>query len=137
MRLLASVLVALALAAAASSCVAVETPPGTFFATTPPGARVLLDGRDSGFVTPCHIDLRDEAPVTVRLELLGYQPAEVRLVGVSDRYVVPWKDGYTSPHGLRFPLFLPGIDLLAPLKVDKGPVPARVHMRLEATAEEG
>jgi hypothetical protein len=33
------------------------SPPGTAFASEPPGARVEIDGQDSGWVTPCMIAL--------------------------------------------------------------------------------
>jgi len=47
--------------------------------TEPPGARILIDGRDTGLVTPARIPIEGRAPNALRLARDGYQPAEVEL----------------------------------------------------------
>ena len=53
----ARVLLAPALLATLSACAEIRRDPGVMFASNPSGARVVVDGVDSGFVTPCHLDL--------------------------------------------------------------------------------
>ncbi len=123
------------LLAALSGCLS-ETPPGAFFATTPPGARVRVDGRDTGFVTPCEIDLAGEGRVRVDLELQGYAPARVVLAERSDTTVVGWSHGVAAPiGGLHFAPFLGAPDLFLPFRPDHGHHPQRVHVRLRPASE--
>jgi hypothetical protein len=61
-----------------ASCLNI-TPCGTTLASEPPGARVRVDGRDSGWVTPCMIALDAEETHVVTLELDGFAPREVVL----------------------------------------------------------
>ena len=107
------------------------TPPGSFFATTPPGARIRVDGHDSGFVTPCMIDLQSEGRVRVDLELEGYAPARIILASHSEIEGIPWTAGVLSPWGgLHFPVFMSAVDLFVPFRQDAGPHPQRVHVYL-------
>jgi len=42
------------------------------FFSEPPGARVIVDKQDTGFVTPCRITLASRDEHRVELELAGY-----------------------------------------------------------------
>ena len=44
---------------ALGSCARNISPPGVFFSSEPPGARILVDGQDSGYVTPRMSRLND------------------------------------------------------------------------------
>lgn len=107
------------------------TPPGAYFATTPPGARVRIDGRDTGFVTPCMIALDDGGRVGVQLELQGYQTASIVLVPASETEVIGWSHGVAAPWGsMRLPIQLGAVDLFLPFRPDAGHHPQRVHVTL-------
>jgi hypothetical protein len=110
-----------------TACINV-TPPGVFFASQPPGARVVLDDVDSGYVTPCMIDLDDDRPHEVRLEFQGYQTRVFRVVPGKRVLVIPW--AYAVSENVQFPLFAPTQDLFYPRRVDKNSVPGRVYVRL-------
>lgn len=119
-----------ALLAVQAGCLS-GTPPGAFFATTPPGARVRIDGRDTGFVTPCMIDLDDGGRVGVQLELQGYRTASIVLAPDSATAVVGWSHAVASPWGLlRIPVQLSAVDLFLPFRPDAGHHPQRVHVTL-------
>ena len=93
----------LTLTLATAACVNV-TPPGVFFATQPPGARVVLNEVDSGFVTPCMIDLDKSRVHEVRLELQGYEPRVFQVQPGGSVILVPWYHAVT-PESIHFPLF--------------------------------
>ncbi|MEX1023543.1 MAG: PEGA domain-containing protein [Planctomycetota bacterium] len=117
-----------------AGCVSFVTPAGTSISSTPPGARVVLDGRASGYLTPCRIALDTGDSHRLRLELPGYTPKEVMLVEGGDVYLIPWSAGYDMPYGWPFPLFLNSYDLFYPVRIDRGLSPDRVHLTLEPIA---
>lgn len=108
------------------------TPAGAVFDSQPPGARVLIDGRDSGYATPCQIALDEDEDYDVRLELEGFEPAEVRLRESSVTYVIPWSLAYAHHIDWIFPvpLFLPLEDMLLPWRETESHSPWRVFVHL-------
>ncbi len=120
---------------ALSGCLT-TTPPGAFFASEPPGARIWIDGRDSGRVTPCMIDLDVEDDHDVRLELPGYVARELVLERGDRLSFIPWYYGVNSVNVRgRLPIFLPTVDLFLPFRKNEAPSPSRVFVRLRP--EEG
>jgi len=107
------------------------TPAGTSFATEPPGARVHVDGRDSGWVTPCLIALDPEDTHKITLNLDGYEPREFVFVPETRRSIVEWKRGVNGVKStIRFPILLPAEDLLFPVRESQALSPGRVFVRL-------
>ena len=60
------------------SCVLVSRPNGIVVSSDPPGATVSIDRRDSGFVTPCVLEVDADDDKRVDIQLKGYEP-ETRL----------------------------------------------------------
>jgi len=123
----------LLLLASLAGCLDVS-PPGTAFASDPAGARVLVDGRDSGWVTPCQFALDVEKNHVVSFALVGYTPREVLLVPDGHQQVIDW---YQAVNGVRstihFPLLMPTTDFLFPLRDVQTLAPGRVFVRLRPT----
>ncbi len=113
------------------------TPAGTFFASQPPGAHVVVDGQDSGWITPCMIALDLEDDHAVRIELPGYAPRELRLDPNKRVLCIPWENGQTglNPYP-RFPLFLEWQSLFLPFRQNDMLAPARVFVRLEPLGDD-
>lgn len=109
--------------------------PGVSLSSQPPGARVLIDGEDSGFFTPCVLALDRDEKQRVRFELPGYEPALRVLEPNTRRTYIPWSDGDLGSARWRFPLFLPLGAVLVPLKVDDSHSPWRVHVKLRLSAQ--
>jgi len=119
---------------AASACLNVS-PPGQSFSSEPSGARVYVDGRDSGWVTPCLVALDEEQSHTISFQLEGYAAREVVLVPDLRREVIEWQRGVNGVRStVRFPILLPTEDLLLPIREIRGLSPGRVFVRLRPIA---
>jgi len=77
------------------------------FASAPPGAAILIDGEDSGFVTPALIDLPHPEDSRVEFVLDGYQTAVRQMKDERQGELVLWNEATTSAKAWNFPLFLP------------------------------
>ena len=107
---------------------------GVYFFSDPPGARVLVDGKDTGFVTPCVLGLKNKRR-QVSFELTGYETATRKLV-VSNRFTsIFWKDATIFYNTWRFPLWLNTEDFFLPIKWTRGEIPNRVFVRLRREAD--
>jgi hypothetical protein len=126
-------LAALALAPLLAGCIAFHKKP-IQISSDPPGARVLVDGRDTGFSTPCLIRLEREEQ-TLALELEGYRTAARRLVPDSHTDTVYWREMSVEYRTWRFPLWLNRDDAFIPWHVDRSLRPNRVHVRLRRAAD--
>jgi hypothetical protein len=116
---------------AASACIAPDRPPGLVLASEPPGARILVDGNDSGWVTPMalHLDRGDRTRVDLVLE--GYRPATMVVEpGGQAWYVILWRESYKDWDTWRFPIWLNYEDFLAPVKVTRSLQPSRIFVPL-------
>ena len=106
------------------------TPAGMYFQSDPPGAEVIVDGRRSGYVTPCLIDLGEDDTRRVRIELPGFRAREVVLVPSKRMEEVRWRDGALSRDGVRGIFGLGAGDLLVPFRIDRSLSPSRTFVRL-------
>jgi hypothetical protein len=129
LRTFVSGLVALCLA----SCQIVQRP-GVALSTSPPGARVTVDGRDSGFLTPCVLDV-DRDDHVLDFELAGYETASREVTAGGGVYIVLWREAFLNNKVWRFPLWLNYIDFFGPVKVDLGNSPGRIFVRLRRASQ--
>jgi len=112
------------------------SPPGASFSSEPPGARVLIDGRDSGWVTPCQIALDHDETQRVTIVLEGYAPRDFVLEPETRRSFVTWPLGVNGVKStVHFPLLLPWEDLFFPLREVDTLTPGRVFVRLRPEAD--
>jgi hypothetical protein len=109
--------------------------PTVSFATEPPGARVLVDKRDSGFVTPCRLSLPSGGRHRVEIVMPGYAPVLLRVERGPQAEVILWRDMYVRPVVWRFPLWLNLEDALQPVKIRRTYSPGHVFVRLERAQE--
>lgn len=127
---------ALCLVACMSSCTLLSKPVALTLASDPPGARVLVDRKDSGFVTPCRLALDPDDSYRIDFEYPGYRTA-TRLLE-SDRHteVRLWDEMHISPRVWNFPLWLNMGDFFTPIRTMKTLSPGRVYVRLERAADQ-
>jgi len=107
------------------------SPCGVTVASEPPGARVHVNGRDSGWVTPCQIALDAEETHVVTIVMDGFAPRELVLEPLRRHGIVAWHQGVNGVKStIRFPLLLPTTDLLLPFRESQALAPGRVFVRM-------
>jgi len=117
---------------ASTGCKTTERP--VSFSSDPAGARIIVDGRDSGFVTPALLQLDRERQI-VRLELDGYV-AEERLLREGNRKsTLYWREMSVSYRTWHFPLWLNRDDTFTPYKRDKSLMPNRLFVKFKREAD--
>jgi hypothetical protein len=134
-RTLRATLAALALAPALAACQLLPWDANVTFASDPPGARVLVDGKDTGFVTPCGLALDRHDNTRLDIQLPGYVTATRILTPDHEIYVILWREMIVSPRTFRFPTWLNVRDFFVPIKYEKTMAPGRVYVRLERSAD--
>jgi hypothetical protein len=127
---------ALALACGFSSCALFGKPYGVTLATDPPGARVLVDQKDSGFVTPCRLALEPDESYRVDFTYPGYQTATRLLESDRDWEARLWDEMYMTSRVWKFPLWLNLGDVFTPIQTRRILMPSRVYVRLERAADQ-
>lgn len=135
MKGLAAPLVALASLPLASGCALLDRESHVSIASDPPGARVVINRRDSGFVTPCFLSLETGETQRIDLEYPGYVTATRVLMPDSRVYAILWSDMYARSEVWHFPLWLNARDLLVPVKYDRTHAPSRLYVKLERGAD--
>jgi hypothetical protein len=124
----------LALSLPLSACQVIRHP-GVVLDSEPPGARVVISGKDSGFVTPCAIELpRKRQRVEILLD--GYKPVVRQIDPEQREWLILWDESYHTNKVWRFPLWLNFVDLFGPLKIERAYSPGRVFVRLRRSEAE-
>lgn len=131
----ASLLAALLVSATLQSCMLFDKRTNVSIASEPPGARIKVDGRDSGFVTPCLLALQHGDGARIDLEYPGYVTATRLLTPDRQVYAILWSDMHVRPNVWNFPLWLNTRDLFVPVKYDKTLSPGRLYVKLERAAD--
>jgi len=124
------ILLTLSCSVLAAACVGVDRPPGVLVASDPPGARVYIDGVDSGWVTPAYLDLEQEQQ-RIDIALDGYSPATLVVApGGEHYYLILWQEAYLNHATWHFPLWLNFDDGFAPVKLSRQLQPGRIFVQL-------
>jgi hypothetical protein len=113
------------------------TPPGVSCSTSPPGASVLVNGRATGFYTPCVLDLDEDEWVELSFELPGYLRTRRYLDPENRRLYTLWRDAERGPRTWRWPLWLDAGDFFLPVKFVELHMPPRVHVVLTPESDAG
>ncbi len=117
-----------------SGCQIKHRVPGVVVASDPPGAKVLVDGQDSGFVTPCNLGL-DRERSDLDLVLPGYQVARVSVRPDSESYSMRYIDMYSDYRTWCFPAWLNFKDFFFPFKKRQWLAPARIHVPMRLSID--
>lgn len=126
---------ALVLVATLSSCSLVAPNRAVMLSSSPPGATVVVDGRNAGFVTPCQLQFDVDEDVRIDFEAPGFRTETRYLTPDDEVYSILWREMYVTPKTWNFPLFLPLGDILVPVKWSEGHAPGRVHVELDRLSD--
>lgn len=118
----------------AAGCITFPQPRGVRIASDPPGATILVDGVDTGFLTPAFLDL-DEDDSRIDLELAGYETATRIVLDDTRLGVVLWKEMSLGPHTWRCPLWLDYEDFLGMVMVQDLYRPTRLFVRMRLSGD--
>lgn len=135
MKRLAAPSALLAALTLAPGCALLDRESHVSIASDPPGARVVINQRDSGFVTPCLLSLETGETQRIDLEYPGYVTATRVLTPDNRVYAILWSDMYTRSEAWHFPLWLNFRDLLVPVKFDRTHAPSRLYVKLDRGAD--
>lgn len=116
-------------------CMLLDRSTKVSLASDPPGAKVLVNKKESGFVTPCVIALDPGDDQRIDLEYPGYVTATRVLTPDHQAYAVLGRDMYIRPEVWRFPLWLNTRDVFVPVKYDRTLSPGRLYVKLERAAD--
>lgn len=134
-RRLASLVAGFALTMLAQGCVLFQHPKGIVVSSDPPGATVLIRQHDTGFVTPCVLDVDPDDDERVDIVLPGYV-TETRFISPdTEVYAILWREMSVGFDSWHFPLFLNFRDFFVPVKVTSRVSPGRIHVRLDRAAD--
>lgn len=124
---------ALLLLLACPACTWFSSRENVLIGSDPLGARILVDGQDTGRTTPASLPLGGlfGSDHTIELQKRGYRPARRRLYQYTEGYTSKWIDGAYDPVMLPLPLFWTAGDLFTPFGVRAAIVPAELHVVLE------
>lgn len=118
----------------ATSCVTAYDTVAVHFSSEPPGAAVLVNGRPTGFSTPCMVALEKERQI-ITFEKQGFQvPARILY---EDPFNDTWlmSEATVGPHTYNFATFI-NLDLfLQPVRTKNELIPGRVFVRLRPLAD--
>jgi hypothetical protein len=116
-------------AAVACGCVSWTSRSAVTVTSHPSGARILVDGVDTGLTTPAQIAPSASSTITVAKE--GYGNG-VRALGRRTTTRVPrWLDGAVSDPSIALPLFWVTGDLFFPIQISHGVDAQHVYFHLE------
>ena len=99
----------------------------------PLGARIVVDGRDTGRTTPASLPLGGLFGGDHRIELhkKGYRPAVRRVYQYTEGYTSKWNDGAYDAVMPPLPFFWTAGDLVTPFGVRAAIIPGELYVVLE------
>ena len=120
-----------------TSCTAWIEHEDVLVTSDPMGARILVDGVDTGHTTPRVLQIGGNFGTdhVVRLEKPGYRPAERVLHQVTEGYTSKWIDGAYEVVMVPLPFFWSPGDMFFPFGVRGALVPGELHVRLQRDNE--
>jgi hypothetical protein len=119
-----------------SACIFLPHDANVTFASDPPGARIMIDKKDTGYVTPCALALERNNDTRLDIALPGYVTATRYLTPDHQVYAILWREMFVDARTFHFPMWLNVRDFFVPIKYEKTMAPGRIFVRLERSADQ-
>ncbi|MEC8651866.1 MAG: PEGA domain-containing protein [Planctomycetota bacterium] len=134
-RLLATLM--LSLCAGLPSCVSFSQEGQVLVSSDPAGARIFVDGRDTGFTTPKKLSIGSVLSGwhVIRLEKPGFRPADRALYQQTETFSSKWIDGAYEIVMAPLPFFWTARDMLIPVGVRSALLPGELYVRMQRSDE--
>ena len=135
-RLLSRTLLAV-VAGALAGCTSWREEQNLLVTSEPLGARILVDGLDTGYTTPKSLAIGGNfgADHVIRLEKTGYHPTNRTVRQYTEGYTSKWIDGAYEVVMVPLPFFWSPGDMFFPFGVRGALVPDQLHVRLQRDDE--
>lgn len=115
------------------ACTMFESQDHVLVSSEPLGARITVDGQDTGKTTPSRLNLGGNLghDHVIELTKAGYRPSRRWIYHYTEGYTSKWIDGVDDPVLPPLPLFWTVGDFVFPFAVRSALMPAEIHVRLD------
>jgi hypothetical protein len=116
-----------------ASCTAWHSQENVLISSEPLGARIWIDGVDTGRTTPARLPIGGNFGRNhiIELRLRGHRPAQRQVYQHTEVYTSKWIDGVYDTVLPPLPLFWTAGDFLLPFGVRGALLPAELYVQLE------
>ena len=120
-----------------SACVSFQQEGQVLISSDPLGAKIFVDGVDTGFTTPKKFSIGSvwSSRHAIRLEMDGFRPAERALYQQTETFSAQWIDGAYDMVMSPLPFFWTTRDVLTPLGVRSALLPGELYVRMQQSDE--
>jgi len=121
------------LLACTPACTYVKSLENVLVTSDPLGARILVDGEDTGKSTPARLTIGGNFGTDHVIELTkpGYRPVQRRVYQYTEGYTSRWIDGAYDMAMPPLPLFWTLGDFVTPFGVRGAIIPAELYVQME------
>jgi hypothetical protein len=122
-----------AIAMALSGCVMWHSHDYVLICSEPLGARIVVDGEDTGQTTPARLSIGGNFGTNHVIELSrkGYRTARRHVYQHTEGYTSKWIDGAYSMTMPPLPFFWTSGDMVFPFAIRSALIPGELYVRLE------
>lgn len=130
-----SLLPLLACLTAGSACTYWKSHEGVLISSEPLGARIVVDGNDTGKTTPARLNIGGNFGTdhTIELKKPGYRTATRRLYQQTEFYTSRWNNGVYDFVMPPLPIFWTTGDVVTPFGVRGALIPSELYVPLDKT----
>lgn len=115
------------------ACTSWQSHENVLISSEPLGARILVDGQDTGRTTPARLTIGGNFGTDHVIELIkpGYRTVQRRVYQHTNGYTSRWNDGVYDMVMPPLPLFWTAGDLVTPLGIRGAILPAELYVQLD------
>lgn len=115
------------------ACTYVQSHENVLVSSEPLGARILVDGRDTGKTTPARLTIGGNFGTDhiIELDKPGYRPVRRRVYQYTEGYTSRWNNGVYDMVMPPLPVFWTVGDFITPFGIRGAILPAELYVQLD------